>query len=101
VTTLGEILQRKEGQLNELLETANVSGEHLQELAEKVEAVLTAKNQMIQNLEYELARATKSHNDLISIYQAKMTAAGVPTDELVFQPLPSDTTTAPAPSLFK
>jgi DNA repair exonuclease SbcCD ATPase subunit len=101
VTALGETLQKKEGQLDELIETANVSGEQLQELAEKVEAVLIAKNEMITNLEYELARATKNHNDLISIYQAKMTGAGVPTDELVFQPLPSDTTLAPAPSLFK
>jgi chromosome segregation ATPase len=101
VTALGEVLQKKEGQIDELLETANVSGEQLQELAEKVGAVLTAKNEMMANLEYELARATKNHNDLISIYQAKMTAAGVPTDELVFQPLPADTTSAPAPSLFK
>jgi chromosome segregation ATPase len=101
VESLGEILQRKEGQLDELLETAHVSGEQLEELSEKVGSLLSAKNAVIQNLEYELAKATKAHNDLISIYQAKMSTAGVPADELAFTPVPSDTTAAPAPSLFR
>jgi uncharacterized coiled-coil DUF342 family protein len=101
VDALGEILRRKEGELDELIETADLSREQQEELMEKVDAVLTSKTAMIGNLEYELARATKSHNDLIAIYQAKLTAAGVPSDELVFEPLPSLTTTAPAPSLFK
>jgi chromosome segregation ATPase len=101
VESLGELLQRKEGQLDELLESAHVSGEQLEELSEKVGGLLTAKNNVIANLEYELARATKAHNDLISIYQAKMSTAGVPADELDFHPLPSETTAAPAPSLFK
>ena len=56
---------------------------------------------MIENLEYELAKATKAHNDLIAIYQAKLAAAGIPQDELVFEPIPTDTTTAPAPALFR
>jgi DNA repair exonuclease SbcCD ATPase subunit len=101
VESLGEILQRKEGNLDELLETAEVTGGQLEELAERVGAVLSAKNAIIGNLEYELARATKNHNDLITIYQAKLTTAGVPSDELRFEPLPSETTMAPAPSLFK
>jgi hypothetical protein len=41
---------------------------------------------MIGNLEYELAHATKSHNDLITIYPVKLTAAGVPPDKLAFEP---------------
>jgi chromosome segregation ATPase len=101
VDALGEILQRKEGDLEALMETANVSGDQLEELVEKVGSVLKGKTEMIADLEYELARATKSHNDLITIYQAKLTAAGVPSDELAFEPLPSLTTTAPAPTLFK
>jgi predicted RNase H-like nuclease (RuvC/YqgF family) len=101
VDSLGELIRTKEGQLDELLETANVSSGQLEELVERVGSLLQAKNAMIADLEYELARETKGHNDLITIYQAKLTAAGVPTDELVFELLPSTTTVAPAPSLFK
>ena len=101
VESLSEVLDRKDGQLCEMLETANVSDEELEDITDKVADLLNAKNAVIHNLEYELSKATKAHNDLISIYQAKMSLAGVPEDELVFQPLPSDTTMAPAPSLFK
>ncbi|OHT04114.1 hypothetical protein TRFO_06417 [Tritrichomonas foetus] len=101
VESLDEVLQRKEGQLDEMLETAGINDDQLEELSEKVGDLLNSKNAVIENLEYELAKATKAHNDLISIYQAKMSSAGVPADELVFEPLPSDTTTAPAPSLFR
>jgi chromosome segregation ATPase len=101
VESLGEVLDRKDGQLDEMLEKAEIPEQRLEELSSSVDDLLRAKNAVIANLEYELARATKAHNDLISIYQAKMSAAGVPADELVFEPLPSDTTVAPAPHLFR
>jgi len=101
VESLSETLQRKEGQLDEMIETANVGDDQFVDISDQVADLLTAKNAVIENLEYELAKATKAHNDLIRIYQTKMSTAGVPDDELVFEPLPSDTTTAPAPSLFK
>lgn len=101
VESLQEILDRKDGALDEMLESTNLDDNQLEEISEKVGDLLSYKNAAIENLEYELAKATKSHNDLINIYQAKMSAAGVPADELVFEPLPTETTTAPAPSLFQ
>lgn len=101
VESLDDVLQRKEGQLDELLENSGINDDQLEELSERVGDILRSKNEVIENLEYELAKATKAHNDLISIYQSKMSAAGVPAEELVFDALPSDTTTAPAPSLFR
>ena len=99
VESLSEVLDRKDGQLCEMLETGDVSDEVLEDITDKVADLLSAKNAVIHNLEYELAKATNAH--LISIYQAKMNSAGVPENELVFEPLPTDTTVAPAPSLFK
>ena len=100
VETLGEVLKKKEGNLEEMIETSDIPPEEVQELSDQVADLLRAKNQVIDNLEYELAKATKAHNDLITVYRAKMTAAGVPEDELDFELRPSNTTTAPAPALF-
>lgn len=101
VETLGELLKRKEGALEEMIETSDIPPEDVQELTEQVSDLLRAKNAVIDNLEYELAKATKAHNDLIYVYRAKMAAAGVPEDELDFEVRPSNTTTAPAPALFR
>lgn len=100
VETLGEVLKKKEGSLEEMIETSEIPQDQVQAIAEQVADLLRAKNAVIDNLEYELAKATKEHNDLIQVYRAKMAAAGVPEDELNFELRPSNTTTAPAPSLF-
>ena len=100
VETLGEVLKKKEGSLEEMIETSDIPPEDVQELSDEVADLLRAKNQVIDNLEYELAKATKAHNDLITVYRAKLSAAGVPDDELNFDLRPSNTTTAPAPALF-
>ena len=47
-------------------------------------------------LQYELARVTKAHNDVISVYNSKLSEFGIPVDELGFKPLHALTTTAPA-----
>jgi len=101
VETLGEVLKKKEGTLEEMIETSDIPANEVQELAESVGDLLKAKNAVIDNLEYELAKATKAHNDLILIYRAKLSSAGVPDDELDFELRPSETTSAPAPSMFK
>jgi len=46
--------------------------------------------------QYELARVTKAHNDVISVYNSKLSEFGIPVDELGFKPLHALTTTAPA-----
>ncbi|KAH0786183.1 growth arrest-specific protein 8-like [Histomonas meleagridis] len=101
VEVLDDVLQKKESQLDEMLEKADLPEEQIEDISNRVDDLLQAKNNVIENLEFELAKATKAHNDLIAIYQAKMSSAGVPLDEIMFEPLPSNTTTAPAPSLFK
>lgn len=101
VDTLNEVLKKKESSLEEMINTSDMQSAEVQELSDRVTDLLRAKNAVIDNLEYELARATKAHNDLIHVYRAKLSAAGVPEDELDFEVRPSDTTTAPAPALFR
>lgn len=51
--------------------------------------VLDSKNSAIKDLQYELARVCKAHNDLLRTYEAKLQQFGIPTDELGFKPLES------------
>ena len=101
VETLGELLKKKEGNLIEMIDTSNIPQETVSIIFNEVDDLLRAKNAVIDNLEYELAKATKAHNDLIMVYKAKLSNSGVPNDELDFELRPSGTTSAPAPSMFK
>lgn len=49
--------------------------------------VLESKNSAIKDLQYELARVCKAHNDLLRTYEAKLLAFGVPLDNVGFKPL--------------
>jgi hypothetical protein len=51
--------------------------------------VLDSKNSAIKDLQYELARVCKAHNDLMRTYESKLTQFGVPTEELGFKALES------------
>lgn len=51
--------------------------------------VLDSKNTAIKDLQYELARVCKAHNDLLRTYEAKLAQFGIPVEELGFIPLES------------
>ena len=51
--------------------------------------MLDSKNGAIKDLQYELARVCKAHNDLIRTYESKLKAFGIPKDDLGFRPLES------------
>jgi len=88
--------EKKEAQLNEVLAASNLDPVMLGNITRKLDEVLDGKNKAIKDLQYELARVTKAHNDVISVYNAKLAEFGIPQEELGFRPLPSLTTTAPA-----
>ena len=52
--------------------------------------------QIIKALQYDVAKVSKAHNDLIRVYEAKLTEFGIPVDELGFRPLVTNTSTGPA-----
>lgn len=44
----------------------------------KLEEVLTNKNSIIRALQYDVAKVSKAHNDLIRVYEAKLAEYGIP-----------------------
>lgn len=92
LTALADTLEKKEAQLNEVLSASNLDPTALTVVTRKLEDVLDSKNSAIKDLQYELARVCKAHNDLISTYEAKLRSFGVPVEELGFKPLQSNVT---------
>jgi DNA repair exonuclease SbcCD ATPase subunit len=86
---LADTLEKKEAQLNEVLSASNLDPTALTVVTRKLEDVLDSKNSAIKDLQYELARVCKAHNDLMRTYEAKLMQFGVPTEELGFKPLES------------
>merc|ERR1712106_70083 len=92
VVALADSLEKKDAQLNEILAASNREPAALSVVTRKLEDVLDAKNGAIKDLQYELARVCKAHNDLLRTYESKLAAFGVPIDELGFKPLESTVT---------
>ncbi|XP_076848671.1 dynein regulatory complex subunit 4 [Brachyhypopomus gauderio] len=86
---LTNTLEKKEAQLNEVLSASNLDHSALNAITHKLEEVLDSKNSAIKDLQYELARVCKAHNDLLRTYEAKLKAFGIPVEELGFTPLES------------
>ncbi|XP_023646085.1 dynein regulatory complex subunit 4 isoform X1 [Paramormyrops kingsleyae] len=86
---LADTLEKKEVQLNEVLSASNLDPTALSAVSRKLEDVLDSKNLAIKDLQYELARACKAHNDLLRTCEAKLSAFGIPVEELGFKPLES------------
>ena len=91
-----ESLEKKEAQLSEVLAAANLDPNMLGTVSKKLDDVLDAKNSAIKDLQYELARVTKAHNDVIRVYESKLTEFGIPVEELGFRPLVTKTSTIAA-----
>ncbi|BFZ19425.1 hypothetical protein BsWGS_22464 [Bradybaena similaris] len=89
LSTLADTLEKKEAQLNEVLSASNLDPAALTVVTRKLEDVLDSKNSAIKDLQYELARVCKAHNDLLRTYESKLEKFGIPVDELGFKPLES------------
>mmetsp|Transcript_4352 Transcript_4352/g.15055 ORF Transcript_4352/g.15055 Transcript_4352/m.15055 type:complete len:470 (+) Transcript_4352:14-1423(+) len=93
---MGEQLEKKEAQLGEVLSASNLDPATLQQVTKKLDEVLDSKNQLIKALQYDVAKVSKAHNDLIRVYEAKLAEFGVPLAELGFRPLVTQTSPGPA-----
>ncbi|XP_014662068.1 PREDICTED: growth arrest-specific protein 8-like [Priapulus caudatus] len=87
LSALADSLEKKEAQLNEVLSASNLDPQALSIVTRKLEDVLDSKNSAIKDLQYELARVCKAHNDMLNTYEAKLRSYGVPPEELGFKPL--------------
>jgi hypothetical protein len=79
-------LETKEAQLSKVIAAANLDQGTVRTVTQKVDDIMTEKNGRIKDLEYELARAKKSNNEIIRVYEAKLKEFGIPLDELGFKP---------------
>nr|XP_058135522.1 dynein regulatory complex subunit 4 isoform X2 [Dasypus novemcinctus] len=84
---LSAAVEKKEAQLSEVLAASSLDAGALTVVSRKLEDVLESKNSTIKDLQYELARVCKAHNDLLRTYEAKLLAFGVPLDNVGFRPL--------------
>ncbi|KAJ1640607.1 growth-arrest-specific micro-tubule binding-domain-containing protein [Pavlovales sp. CCMP2436] len=91
-----ETLEKKEAQLSEVLTASNLDPTMLGAVTKKLDDVLDGKNSALKSLQYELDRVTKAHNDVIRVYESKLTEFGIPLEELGFRPLITNTSTGPA-----
>ncbi|WIA30588.1 hypothetical protein OEZ86_000670 [Tetradesmus obliquus] len=96
VEVLAEALEMKDAQLGEVLAAAHLDPATLQQVNKKLEEVLTNKNSIIRALQYDVAKVSKAHNDLIRVYEAKLAEYGIPAEQLGFRPLITSTSTGPA-----
>jgi hypothetical protein len=96
LTAVEETLEKKDAQLSEVLAASNLDPAVLGQVTNKLDDLLEEKNKAIQDLQFEMARVMKAHNDLLRTYEAKLAEYGIPKEELGFTPLRTDTSTGPA-----
>ncbi|KAI9090804.1 growth-arrest-specific micro-tubule binding-domain-containing protein [Phlyctochytrium arcticum] len=98
VESLREMVEKKDLQVNEILKATNLEPGAMAGLTRRLEEVLDAKNRQVKELQYDLAKVTKAHNDMIRTYEAKLTEFSIPIEELGFKPLVISTRTASNPA---
>ncbi|XP_050449589.1 dynein regulatory complex subunit 4 [Cataglyphis hispanica] len=84
---LSELLEQREAQISEVLTAAQLDPAAVINANKKLEDMLNRKNAAIQDLQYELAKVCKAHDDLLTTYERKLQEYGIPKAELGFQPL--------------
>lgn len=84
VQSLSESLEERDAMLVDVLRMAGVQAP---EVTSRLEEMVKKKNNAIQDLQYELARVCKMHDDLLQTYEAKLQQFGIPKEEMGFTTL--------------
>lgn len=95
---LSDLLDQREVLFSEIMSAANIPSTKMTDISMKIEKLIRKKNAAIQDLEYELARVCKAHDDLLNTYEGKLVQFGIPTEELGFTPLRSIIATGKGPA---
>ena len=78
---LVELLEQREAQFSQVMTLCQIDPEILSTVNNKVEDLLNKKNAAIQDLEFELAKASKSHDDVLRTYDAILIKYNIPKEE--------------------
>jgi len=88
--------EKKEVQLHEVMATGGISPETSAEIFGDLEQTLEDRNSTIRNLEYEVLRLQKLHNDAVRTFDAKFVECGIDAADAKFDLVETSTTTGPA-----
>ena len=81
VEIMQEEIEKKDAQIGQVLAASNLDPATVAQVSKKVEEELEKKNRVIKALQYDVAKVSKAHNDLIRVYEAKLAEFGVPVEE--------------------
>ncbi|KAF2883119.1 hypothetical protein ILUMI_23060 [Ignelater luminosus] len=84
IQTLKDAVELREVEIGEMKSATDPSHKKINK---KLEEILHNKNTMIKDLQYELARICKAHDDMLETYEEKLGQFGIPKHELGFTPL--------------
>lgn len=96
---LEQNVEKSKVQLEEVVRAADLDPNQVEQVVSSLDEVLSAKNKGIQDLLYDVVRASKSYNDTLRTYEQKLAAVGVPQHEieaLGFVPVSTATARGPA-----
>ncbi|XP_066141629.1 dynein regulatory complex subunit 4-like isoform X2 [Euwallacea fornicatus] len=83
IETLSQITEQRDVIIAELTSSLKETPDKTNK---KLEEILSKKNVTISYLQYELARACKTHDDLLATFKEKIKLYGIPKSELGFTP---------------
>lgn len=84
VQTLTQVSEHREVIISELTKELQ---KPLDMTNQRMQEILGKKNAAISDLQYELARVCKAHDDLLETFEEKLVQYGIPRQELGFTPL--------------
>merc|ERR1712003_199487 len=86
IDAVEEALETSEAQVSELLASANVDQATSAGISQKLDQVIAYKNDIVTQLQEEVARIKDSHRTMVKTYESKLAEYGIPPEELGFAP---------------
>jgi len=86
IDAVEEALETSEAQVSELLASANVDKATSAGISQKLDQVIAYKNDIVAQLQEEVARIKESHRTMVKTYESKLAEYGIPPEELGFRP---------------
>jgi len=96
VQALTAQFDERQAQLTEVLSQSKLDPQVVANVTKQLEKVLGTKNREIKELQYQVHQRTKAYNDTIRVYEAKLPALGISSEEIGFEPIQTATSNMPA-----
>ncbi|KAK6635545.1 hypothetical protein RUM44_000797 [Polyplax serrata] len=84
--TLLDLVEQREVQISEVLSECQLDPGILPSINNRVEALLSKKNAAVQDIERELAKTCKAHDNLLKSYELLLQKYNIPREELADLP---------------